>query len=50
VERVRGKGRDARDKGQGTRGRWKVRIRGKGRDARDKGHGTRDKGKGVGGK
>jgi hypothetical protein len=41
VERViRGKGRDARDKEQGTRGMWKVRIRGKGRVARDKGHVT----------
>jgi hypothetical protein len=43
---VRGEGRDARDKGQGSRGRWKVRIRGKGRDARDKGHGTRGRLKG----
>jgi hypothetical protein len=33
---VRGEGRDARDKGQGSRGRWKVRVRGKGRNARDK--------------
>jgi hypothetical protein len=46
LERVRGKGRDARDKGQGTRGRYIEMLRGKGRDARDNGQGTRGTWKG----
>jgi hypothetical protein len=43
-ERVRGKGMDARYKGQGTMGRWKGEV------VREGMQGTRNIGEGVGGK